>query len=413
MKRLTVLDLFAGCGGLSVGLEQVGLDVRWANEWWTPAALTYSSNHLQTVIFQDDANQLLKRMLDRDSSLPGRGDVDVVVGGPPCQGFCGINRFRDVDDPRNSLVETFFRIVEVLQPRFVVMENVSGILSLEHGRAVHELLASLREIGYHADLFVLQAGTYGVAQTRWRVFVLASRDVELRLNYPAPLHAFPKNRPLDVGSFKSNIIKVSSLESDLFETLLPAVTVRDAIGDLPKIENGGSFQGPYDSEASRSWQARIRSGSKQVTDHDTIRLGKANQERLEHLPFKTGSCWVDLPTEFQPKNLAKLGEKRYFSRFGRLDWDGYFTTITSKPEPYWGRFFHPEQQRVVSVRECARAQGFPDSFLFHGPLRARYAQVGNAVPPPLGRAIGWEIRRAAGDITVDEEVEAYRRQMQA
>lgn len=407
------MDLFAGCGGLSVGLKQVGLDVRWANEFWTPAAQTYSLNHLETTVFRDDANHLLKRMLDGDSILPRQGEVDVVVGGPPCQGFCGINRFRAVDDPRNSLVETFFRIVEVLQPRFVVMENVSGILSLEHGRAVNELLASLKDIGYYADLFVLQAGTYGVAQTRWRIFVLASRNAEPRLNYPTPLHSFPKNRPLDVGNFKSKIIQVSSLEGDLFQTLLPSITVRDAIGDLPKIGNGGFFTGTYDMEPSCSWQTLIRSDSNQVSDHDTIRLGTANQERLEHLPFKTGSCWVDLPTKLQPKNLARLGEKRYFSRFGRLDWEGYFTTIVNKPEPYWGRFFHPEQQRVVSVRECARAQGFPDTFHFHGPLRARYAQVGNAVPPPLGRAIGWEIRRAAGDTTIDEEVQAYRRQMQA
>ncbi len=413
MKQLSVLDLFAGCGGLSVGLEQVGLDVRWANEYWAPAAQTYSLNHPRTVVFQDDANCLLKRMLDGDSSLPRRGEVDVVVGGPPCQGFCGVNRFRDIDDPRNSLVETFFRIVEVLHPRFVVMENVAGILSLEHGRAVNELLASLREIGYDADLFVLQAGTYGVAQTRWRVFVLASRNVEPRLTFPVPLHAFPRNRPLDVGSFKSNIIQAPSLEGDLFQSVLPPITVWDAIGDLPNIENGGSYQGGYDTEPSGSWQERMRTGSTLVSDHDTIKLGEANLERLNHLPFKHGSCWVDLPAELQPKNLARMGEQKYFSRFGRLDWDGYFTTITNKPEPYWGRFFHPEQQRVVSVRECARAQGFPDTFHFHGPLRTRYAQVGNAVPPPLGKAIGWEIRRAAGDTTVDEEVEAYRRQMQA
>ena len=131
------------------------------------------------------------------------------------------------------------------------------------------------------------------------------------------------------------------------------------------------------------------------------------------MPFKPGAGWLDLPKDLQPRNLAKLGTPSYNYRFGRLHWDGYFTTITSKPEPYWGRFFHPEQQRIVSVRECARAQGFPDTFRFSGPLRARYAQIGNAVPPPLGRAIGWEIRRAAGDMMVVMEEEAYRRQIQA
>lgn len=413
MKQLSVLDLFAGCGGLSIGLEQAGLDVRWANEYWSAAAQTYSLNHPRTSVFQDDANQLLSRMLCGDPLLPQRGDVDVIVGGPPCQGFCGVNRYRDFDDPRNSLVETFFNIVKVLQPRFVVMENVSGILTLENGRAVHELLASLNEIGYNADLFVLQAGAYGVAQTRWRVFVLASRDVETQLTFPAPMHAFPQNRPLDVGTFKSKIIKSPLLGGDSHSNVLPYVTVSNAIGDLPEIGNGGCYVGNYDKETNCAWQTLIRRGSVELTDHDTIKLGDANMKRLDHLPFKPGAGWLDLPKDLQPRNLAKLGAPRYNYRFGRLHWDGYFTTITNKPEPYWGRFFHPEQQRVVSVRECARAQGFPDSFRFFGPLRARYAQVGNAVPPPLGKAIGWEIRRAAGDKIVDMEVETYRRQIQA
>jgi len=413
MKQLSVLDLFAGCGGLSIGLEQAGLDVRWANEYWSAAAQTYTLNHPRTAVFQDDANHLLRRMLGGDPLLPKRGDVDVVVGGPPCQGFCGINRFRDFDDPRNSLVDTFFDIVKVLLPRFVVMENVAGILTLEHGRAVHELLTSLSEIGYNVDLFVLQAGTYGVPQTRWRVFVLASRDVETRLTFPAPLHAFPRNRPLDVGSFKSKIIQAPLLEGESGSGVLPYVTVSNAIGDLPEIGNGGRYSGGYDKEPSCAWQAIIRDGSVELTDHDTIKLGEANLKRLAHLPFKPGAGWLDLPKDLQPRNLAKLGTPSYNYRFGRLHWGGYFTTITSKPEPYWGRFFHPEQQRIVSVRECARAQGFPDTFRFSGPLRARYAQIGNAVPPPLGRAIGWEIRRAAGDMMVGMEEEAYRRQIQA
>jgi DNA (cytosine-5)-methyltransferase 1 len=413
MKQLTVLDLFAGCGGLSIGLEQAGLDVRWANEYWPAAAQTYTINHPRTAVFQDDAKNLLRRMLEGDPLLPKRGDVDVVVGGPPCQGFSGVNRFRDFDDPRNSLVETFFDIVKVLHPRFVVMENVAGILTLEHGRAVHELLASLGEIGYNADLFVLQAGAYGVAQTRWRVFVLASRDTETQLTFPAPMHAFPRNRPLDVGSFKSKIIHAPLLEGESGSSILPYVTVGNAIGDLPEIGNGGSYSGYYDKKPSCAWQEIIRDGSVELTDHDTIKLGEENLKRLAHLPFKPGAGWLDLPKDLQPRNLAKLGVPSYNYRFGRLHWAGYFTTIPSKPEPYWGRFFHPEQQRIVSVRECARAQGFPDTFRFSGPLRARYAQVGNAVPPPLGRAIGWEIRRAAGDKMAAIEENAYRRQIQA
>lgn len=413
MKNLNVFDIFAGCGGFSTGLGDAGLNIKWANEIWDVAATTFQKNHTETSMVNGDANSLLVNLGAKDANLPRRGDVDVIVGGPPCQGFCGINRYRSIDDPRNSLVETFFGMVEILRPRFLVMENVAGILTLDNGRAIYQLLAALETIGYDTDVHILQAGGYGVAQSRWRVFVFASQHGENRISVPKPLHLFKRNRPLDVGTFKSKIIHPPTNDDDLFSSFLQPITVKVAIDDLPQLENGGTYTGNYTQEANWPWQKLIRSGSLEITDHDTVRLGDAYTKRLEHLPFKRGACWLDLPKDLQPRNLAKLKTPSYNYRFGRLDFDGYFNTITSKPEPYWGRFFHPEQQRVISVRECARAQGFPDKFSFDGTLAARYLQVGNAVPPPLGRAIGWELRRAAGDLTVEMEVEAYRRQMQA
>ena len=122
---------------------------------------------------------------------------------------------------------------------------------------------------------------------------------------------------------------------------------------------------------------------------------------------------MDLPLHLQPRNLKKAGYGHYNNRFGRLDWDKNFSTILRKPEPYWGRVIHPEQDRLISVRECARAQGFPDWVQFRGKTSEKYAQIGNAVPPPLARALGWEIRRSLGDEKVKEEVEEYRRTMQS
>ena len=132
-------------------------------------------------------------------------------------------------------------------------------------------------------------------------------------------------------------------------------------------------------------------------------------ERVRAL--KAGQSWVHLPENLKPNNLKNTPGQRYPNRFGRLEWTGIFNTIIKKAEPYWSRVIHPTDDRVISVRESARAQGLPDRIDFQGALRQQYAQVGNAVPPPLAKAIGWEMRRALGDRTVDEEVESYRTKM--
>ena len=147
----------------------------------------------------------------------------------------------------------------------------------------------------------------------------------------------------------------------------------------------------------------------------TPKLGALNEERVNNLPQTPGAGWQELPDHLKPMNLVRIGAvngNRFNHRFGRLDMNGIFNTILRKPEPLWGRLIHPNQNRFISVRECARAQGFPDLFSFSGKLSDKYGQIGNAVPPPMARALGWEIRRAAGE-NVDEEIEAYRRTMRS
>ena len=181
MNQLTCLDLFAGCGGLTIGLGDAGVQVRWANEIDAHAAETYRRSHPGCTVFEEDVRLLYRRLLDRDKDLPRADDVDLVAGGPPCQGFSGYNRHRSAGDPRNSLVESFLDIVAHLNPRYVLMENVPGMLSLDTGRLPPLLLAALESLGYQARLGILQAGHYGVPQNRWRVFIVAAADgLELR-----------------------------------------------------------------------------------------------------------------------------------------------------------------------------------------------------------------------------------------
>jgi len=397
MNPLTCLDLFAGCGGLSIGLGQAGIDVHWANEIDAHAAETYRRSHKGCTVFEEDVKRLYRRLLDRDKDLPRPGDVGLVAGGPPCQGFSGYNRHRSAEDPRNSLVESFLDVVAYLEPQYVLMENVPGMLSLDKGRVPTLLLESLQSLGYDAHLGILQAGYYGLPQNRWRVFIIAATAGLKRPAFPLPMHTFPRTTIFGATAFRANVVKPPNSKLDLFWQPAPMVTVWDAISDLPEIPNGGGAEEiEYSAEPGCRYQQALRGSSPTVWNHRCNRLGELMLARCEAVPKRPGAGWLDLPEHLKPNNLLRHGDKRYDNRFGRLHWEGNFNTILTKVEPYWGRVIHPEQDRVISIRECARAQGFSDSVRFIGSQASCYAQVGNAVPPPLGRALGAEILRAAG-----------------
>ena len=398
----TVCDLFAGCGGLSLGLEEAGMNIRWAVELDKDAAATFRNSHPSTTVFCEDANTLLTRCANQEPGTPQPGEVDLLSGGPPCQGFSGYNRHRGPTDPRNSLVETFLSFVEFLRPRFVLMENVPGMLQMEHGRTPKLLLETLGELGYQAKLGILQAGHYGLPQNRWRVFIFAALKGERLPSFPDPTHSFPRTTLFGATAFRDCVVKPIDIPNGLFGTLLQTVTVGDAIRDLDKIENGGGVEEcPYYQQPHSDYQFKMRDGSSLVHDHQADNHGPIMMARICAVPKKPGAGWLDLPDDLKPRNLAKHGDRRYDNRFGRLWWEGTFNTIVTLPYPYWGRFIHPEQDRVMSVRECARAQGFPDRVRFSGKLKAKYRQVGNAIPPPLALAIGREFIRTMGILAED------------
>lgn len=412
MSNLTSIDLFSGCGGLSLGLHAASFELSLAVDHNTNA-LTALRNHFPDVSTLDmDMGDFLKGIELKDSSLPRKGDVDVVCGGPPCQGFCGINRHRSFDDPRNSLFEIFLRSVELLMPRVVVIENVNGILSLENGKAVTNALQFLEALGYSVSLNIIQAGCYGVPQNRWRVVIIGIKKHKSPIIFLKPIHYFHRTPIFDSTLFKDRIVHPPRDREDLFDKYCPELTVEDAIKDMPLIENGTQYNGKYLNKPASKYSALLRGQSIQLKDHECSKLGPVNLERVINIPKGSGAGWTSLPEDLQPKNLARVGTGSYENRFGRLYWDRTFSTIMTKPEPYWGRVLHPDQDRVISVRECARAQGFPDSFEFHGKVSEKYTLVGNSVAPPMGRAIAWTIRQSLGDKSVEEEIEAYRQSIE-
>lgn len=407
------LDLFSGCGGLSNGLHQGGIQTQLAVEQEEFCVNSFNANFSDASVLNLDARGFLKGIEGNGHEFPSRGDFDILCGGPPCQGFCGINRHRSIEDDRNSLVEVFLRCVAALSPRVVVMENVNGILSLENGVAIKDAILFLEELGYSAGLNIVQTGCYGVPQNRWRVVLIGYIDKIEKLDFLKPLHNFHRTPIFDASIFKERIIYPPNSDGDLFDNHHKELTVKDAIGDLPEINNGEKYVGKYKSGTSTSYATLLKNRKRILVDHECSKLAPVNFERVLNIPKGSGAGWTALPERLQPKNLARVGTGSYENRFGRLSWDKTFSTIMTKPEPYWGRVIHPDQDRVISVRECARAQGFPDSFRFIGKLNQKYRMIGNAVAPPLGRAIAWTIRKSLGDQDVEQEIEAYGKSIKA
>lgn len=397
MSHPVVCDLFSGCGGLSVGLEAAGMRTKWAAEINPDAAATFRTIHKDAIMWCEDANILLQKCADREKAVPRKKEVDLLCGGPPCQGFSGYNRYRSPQDPRNSLVETFLAFVELLQPRYVLMENVPGMLQMEKGKTARLLLQTLAGLGYQASLGVLQAGYYGLPQNRWRVFIVAARKGEKLPLFPQPTHEFPRTTLFGATAFRSNVVRPALPSRGLFDALKQHVTVGDSIKDLPSLKNGGgSPESTYGHPAATDYQREMRRQCRKLYNHQAENHGPGMLPRIAAVPKRPGAGWLDLPDHLKPRNLVRHGDDRYPNRFGRLWWEGTFNTIVTRPYPYWGRFIHPEQDRVLSVRECARAQSLPDRMAFSGSLKSKYVQVGNAVPPLLARAIGRQIMSAMG-----------------
>lgn len=385
----TMIDLFAGAGGLSCGLEEAGFRPVLANEMVDVFARTYRLNHPTTKMKVGDVREFDAKELHE--LVAEFGEIDLIAGGPPCQGFSVNAPIRSLDDPRNHLFEDFLRIVAEIRPKAVLIENVPGIVSLGKGTVVEQIYKALESLGYKVKHRILFAGHYGAPQMRFRTIFLAIRDYTGEILFP---------RPEYYATATANFQK--SKELCFFPTPLEEVlmkrktTVRDAIGDLPPIEGGEKrAEYEYETEPQCEYQALLRQGATRVTSHCCPRLSEINLERLKHIPV--GGSWRDIPFELLPKGLQRARRSDHTRRYGRLDPDALCSTVMTKCDPHWGSFFHPEQPRTISVREAARIQSFPDRYLFTGSMTEQYEQVGNAVPPLMAKAVGKVLLKMIGE----------------
>ena len=386
-NTLTMLDLFAGAGGLSEGLSEAGFHSLFASEIVPVYANTYKLNHPGAKVFTADIRSLNADKVLSELGLE-RGQLDLLAGGPPCQGFSINAPVRSVLDQRNHLFKEYLRFVDTFAPRAVLIENVPGLVSFEHGATLHAILDALAQLGYGADVRILGAAYYGVPQMRWRTIILGLRGKVLPpAAFPEPIYHAPI-RPNFTTTFDGQmLVKLPAPEVSAAFT-----TVKEAIGDLPPLICGerGEEVKAYISEPFCDYQRRLRIGSSGVYNHEAPRLSKINLERLKHI--RPGGNWTDIPDDLLPKGMKRANRGDHTKRYGRVTADGLASTILTKCDPHWGAYFHYEQERSFTVREAARIQSFPDHYIFTGTIAEQFAQVGNAVPPLLAEAVGLTLK---------------------
>ena len=367
LPRPWAVDLFAGAGGLSLGLIRAGFSVVAAADADADALATHRAN-IPSLSW--DGDLAVTGAFERTLERWGIAQVDLVAGGPPCQPFsrAGVSKIsnlvrsghRDPRDGRRDLWQSFFRVVDALSPRAILFENVPDMARFQEGAILIRLLQEMEKRGYTTSVRLLEAWKYRVPQHRTRLLVVGVRDGG-SFNWPEPL-----GQP---------------------------TTVRDAIGDLPPAPPGQTEAAvPYSGAPGYGLAKLLRSGligedCGIIWDHETREVRPDDAEAFSLL--REGQAYRDLPARLQ-RYRADIFDDKYF----RLSWDGLSRTITAHlaKDGYW--YIHPEQNRTLSVREAARIQTFPDDFRFVGSMTSRFRQIGNAVPPLLAEAVGRSLRNA-------------------
>lgn len=383
------IDLFAGAGGLSCGLEMAGFQAILANDVVEQYTETYRKNHPDTKIILGDVRQVWEKDLRQELSLKV-GELDLLAGGPPCQGFSVNAPVRTLDDERNHLFKDFLKIAAILNPKAILIENVTGIVQLGKGTIVEQIYKVLQSLGYAVKHRILFAGHYGVPQMRFRTIFIGIRKSQKEIEFPKPTH-----NAKAVANFAGAKELCFDIPPLFASALKKHTTVWDAISDLPPIKSGSRNETlDYEKVPQNEYQASLRHGSEKVWNHSCASLGPINLERLKYIP--QGGSWRDIPYDLLPTGMKRARRSDHTKRYGRLHPDALCSTVLTKCDPHWGSFFHPEQDRVLSIREAARIQSFPDPYKFTGSITQQYEQVGNAVPPLMAKAIGESIKSMIG-----------------
>ena len=354
--NLIAIDLFSGAGGLSAGLQMAGFSVATAVENDKNAASTYKRNHPNTVLIHKDIADLTAKELLGMVGIYS-SEIDVIAGGPPCQGFSMANGWsRQINNSNNGFVWHFVKWVEQIKPKAFLMENVIGFTAIDKGNLKDALLKKFHELGYaNADIYTMDAANYGVPQHRRRVFLIGFLN---KNKFEVPKEKFGLNgRP--------------------FQTVADAI-----IGDLPSINPlPGENKASYADEPISNYQSKIRNNKKILYNHITTNCAEYIRKKFSWIP--QGGNWESIKD--------RIGIKvQYSSLYKRLDPNKPSITMSNYRK---SMIIHPLENRLLSVREAARLQSFSDSYIFEGGISSMQQQVGNAVPPLLAKAVAKQIKK--------------------
>lgn len=379
MGQLKVMDLFCGTGGFSKGFERTGAyEVVYGIDLLPGSVATFRLNHRDAFAVAGDIRAEPRRDVAERLGLY-RDAVDVVIGGPPCQGFSSIrpHRSTNYDDPRNTLFEEFAAYVGYWRPRALVFENVVGLATHRGGADLAAVQAEFDALGYDTDWRILNAANFGVPQKRERLILIGVQRGQ-PISWPRPTHA---------GEFRTIGHREPSrlLRPPAGAALPEALTVLDAIGDLPPVAAGGAAA-EYAGPPRNDYQRARRSGAGPLTLHQATRHGPRMLEIIRHAGANISSI---------PPHLITSG---FSSCYSRLDAGEPAPTITVNfVHPASNKCIHPVQDRALTLREGARLQSFDDGFRFAGENRNAIAkQIGNAVPPLLGEVLGRAVAETLG-----------------
>ena len=376
------ISLFCGAGGCSLGFKKANYDIIFATDIDRASLKTYEKNFPSTKVLAADINQINFEKLMTDLGIKA-GELDFLIGGPPCQGFSTAGS-RFWDDPRNSLLKSYVKALDKIKPKWFLMENVEGLLTANDGLYLYEAVKAFIDLGYKIRVEKVYSHEYGIPQRRKRVFIIGNR---LGIDFDLP-------EPTIV--VKGRIFRNSN------------ITLNHTISGLPepvKDSNGVCY---YSPAPMSEWEEQLRNGSENVTDHFSLNLTEMQLERIKRL--KQGQTMKDLPVELQHESFQRRSNRRVQdgtptekrggapSGIKRLVYDEPSLTITGASTR---EFIHPVQDRPLTIREAARIQTFPDSFIFEGNNSEKIQQIGNAIPPLLARIFAEHIKNDYGFETGD------------
>lgn len=352
--KINVIDLFCGCGGISEGFKLAGFNIISGIDLNEDALKTFAYNFPNSRAIYEDLLNFDDKRIRKEF---GKDNIDVIVGGPPCQGFSNANRWQKEDaDPRNKLFYEYLRFVKVLNPKIIVIENVRGILTKDKGYAKDRIFYLITKLGYNVSCKVLNASDYGVPQNRHRAFFVAIRN--------------------DISKNLFDFEKLNHLSK---------IDVKDAIGELYVLEKSKDETHELSNNPDTKYRKYLRAKNNIITSHKIVYPALITQEKIKYVP--QGGNWSDIPSKLFKNNR----NNRHSSAYKRLKESDQSVTIDTGNAH--SNYFHPKFHRIPTIREAARIQSFRDNFTFLGTRSSQYKQIGNAVPPLLSRVIALEIKK--------------------